>query len=117
MPWLLPLLALLAFATAPHPGAAAEPASRSLPAHQVADPAAPPVTAKNLLASERFWPYHVALPKAWKPPGSQQALPAGTRGVLIRVEREGLARVDFGRDGLVEVPVDATDLVAQAERV
>ena len=82
-----------------------------------AAPAAPPVTAESLYANERFWPYHVALPQAWTPPGQEQALPAGTRGVLIRVEREGLARVDFGREGLFEVPVDATDLVAQAERV
>jgi hypothetical protein len=101
---LLPLLALLCSATAPLPGAAA-------------DPTAPPVTVKNLLASERFWPYHVALAKAWTPPGQPQALPAGTRGVLIRVESADLARVDFGRDGLFAVPVDATDLVAQAERV
>ena len=115
---LLPLLVLLCLATASPPAAAAEPApSPSLPAHRAADPAAPPVTAKNLLASERFWPYHVALTRAWQPPGAPKALPAATRGVLIRVEREGLARVDFGRDGLYAVPVDATDLVAQAERV
>ena len=38
-------------------------------------------------------------------------------GVLIRVEASGLARIDFGRDGLYEVPVGATDLVERANRI
>ena len=59
----------------------------------------------NLLESERFWPYQVALGKD------------GAIGVLIRVEGGGVARVDFGRDGLRSVPVAATDLVARANRI
>ncbi len=69
------------------------------------------VTEQNLLASERFWPYHVALTQPF------ESLPSGTRGVLIRLETAGVARIDFGRDGLFEVPVAATDLVAAANRV
>ncbi len=95
---------LLWIATSPLRGAAA-------------DPAAPAVTPKNLFASERFWPYHVALVHAWKPDERAQPLRAGTSGVLIRVEPGGMARIDFGRDGLYAVPVGETDLVAQAERV
>jgi hypothetical protein len=111
----LPLLMLVCLATASPPGAAAEEqAAPSLPAWHVADPTAPRVTAENLLASERFWPYHVALVAALT---GQQPLPAGTRGVLIRVEPGGVARVDFGRDGVRTVPLAATDLVAQAELV
>ena len=59
----------------------------------------------------------MALVEAWTPPDKQTPLPVGTRGVLIRVEPAGLARVDFGRDGLHVVPIGKTDLVAQAERV
>lgn len=69
------------------------------------------VTERNLLASERFWPYHVGLTKPF------QALRPGTTGVLIRVETSSVARIDFGRDGLFEVPVAATDLVDRANRV
>jgi hypothetical protein len=59
----------------------------------------------------------VALIEAWKPAGRTQALPKGSRGVLIRVETSGLARIDFGRDGQHEVPLGATDLLANANRV
>jgi hypothetical protein len=88
-----------------------------LPVHVAKDASAPEVNAANLLANERFWPYQVALAKAWKPAGSAEALAAGAVGVLIRVEASGEARVDFGRDGLFDVPVAATDLVARANQV
>lgn len=81
----------------------------SLPLSLGAEGAA--VTEQNLLASERYWPYHVALTKPHAP------LRAGTTGVLIRVETAGAARIDFGRDGLREVPVASTDLVERANRV
>ena len=42
---------------------------------------------------------------------------AGNVGVLIRVEAPGVARVDFGRDGLHEVPVVKTDLVERANQI
>lgn len=90
---------------------------RELPAHEVADPDAPAVTAANLLDSERFWPYQVALVRPWGPGGSGATLPTEFPGVLVRVESPTLARIDFGRDGVHEVPIDATDLVARAERV
>jgi hypothetical protein len=92
-------------------------AGGDLPEHHAADAGAEPVTARNLLANERFWPYQVGLAKAWKPPGRAEPLPSDIPGVLIRVEASGVARIDFGRDGLYEVPVDATDLVELANRV
>lgn len=88
-----------------------------LPIHRVADPSAPPVTAENLLASERFWPYRVTLAKAWQPEGAAKPLKAGSVGVLVRVETSGAVRADFGRDGLYEVPLDATDLLEGANLV
>jgi len=89
----------------------------TLPDHRVADPTAASVTEQNLLANERFWPYHVELTKPWQAAGRPQPLPAGTMGVLIRVEASGIARIDFGRDGLYEVPIEATDLVEDANRI
>jgi len=75
------------------------------------------LTEANLLANERYWPYHVKLVDPWKPAASEQLLRAGTRGVLIRVEASGLARIDFGRWGLHDVPVVKTDLLASANRI
>lgn len=90
--------------------------------NQAAKPAAAQVdaaavTEKNLMANERFWPYHVALTEAWQPAGREKPLRQGRRGVLIRVEDSGLVRIDFGRHGLYEVPVGETDLVERANRV
>jgi hypothetical protein len=85
------------------------------------EPAAPPaegVTASNLLESERFWPYRVALTAPWPEQASpEEALPPGLTGVLIRVEASGRPRIDFGKWGKHEVPVERTDLLARANRV
>jgi hypothetical protein len=59
----------------------------------------------------------VALVQAWQPPGGQKPLGKGTRGVLIRVETAEVARVDFARSGLHDVPIAATDLLANANRI
>jgi hypothetical protein len=87
------------------------------PGARVADAQAAAVTERNLLASERFWPYRVELRRPWRPAGRRQPLLPGAAGVLIRVEASGVARIDFGRDGLYEVPVRATDLLQRANRV
>lgn len=88
-----------------------------VPAYRAEDAAAAVVTRENLLASERFWPYQVALVRPWTASPGGVSLPAGASAVLIRVEPSGAARLDFGRDGLFEVPVDATDLLERANRV
>jgi hypothetical protein len=87
--------------------------AKDLPPYLASDAHAPAVTPKNLLASERFWPYQVTLTRASGAP----PVAAGTTGVLIRVESETLARIDFGRDGLRTVPIADTDLAQLAERV
>ncbi len=103
-----------------------KPDAASAPvAHEAAKPEAvseaaekgPEVTPANLFEQERFWPYHVALVEAVGPLGGEKTLRAGQRGVLVRVEPSGFARVDFGRHGLHRVPIAATDLVAQANRL
>lgn len=85
--------------------------------YRAADPAAPVVTAGSLLGSERFWPYRVALRSDFTPPGGAAPLPAGTMGILVRVEDSGRARIHFGRDGRHELPVERTNLVEEANRV
>jgi hypothetical protein len=75
------------------------------------------VSEANLLASERFWPYHVRLVRDWQPPGSPKPIRKGTIGVLIRVENAGRARVDFSRSGLRDVPIAETDLLENANRI
>jgi len=94
----------------------ARPAEK-LREHGAEDAAAPVVTEGNLLESERFWPYELALTGSWQPAGRARPLSPGVLGVLIRVESSGAALVDFGRDGRHEVPVGATDLVERANRI
>ena len=100
----------------------------SLPAHAAPESEAPSaspvaraelgeVTQQSLLESERYWPYHVTLVEPSKPDGREKPLAKGTSGVLIRVERSGMARIDFGRHGLYEVPVAQTDLIQGANQV
>lgn len=117
-------LALLALAPTASPGAEAGDghATTDVPAYDARDPEAAPVTAANLLESERFWPYRAALVRPPRGAAAARPLPdrpppVGPEGVLIRVEPGGIARIDFGRDGLHAVPVDATDLVERANRI
>lgn len=75
-----------------------------------------PVTAGSLLLRDELWPFRVELLRPVVPVDGSGAL-APMPGVLVRVEPGGVARVDFGRFGRHEVPVDATDLVERANRV
>ena len=94
-----------------HAGVRNAAPSGGLPEYHAEDPRAPEVTSKGLLESEHFWPYQTALTKPFK------AVPVGSLGVVIRVEPGELARVDFGRDGIYDVPVSATDLVERSNGV
>src|SRR5262245_33793509 len=109
------LLALIGSLPAQAAQGPAKASAASKPGAKRAD--AGEVTAKNLLESERYWPYHVVTVQPWKPMDAEKPLAKGTRGVLIRVEPSGLARIDFGRNGIYEVPVSATDLIAAANQV
>jgi hypothetical protein len=85
--------------------------TRDVPEHHAEDRSAAAVTADTLLENERFWPWRVTLLRPWK------SLRAEATGVLIRVEPEGVARIDFGRDGVHEVPISGTDLVERTNGV
>jgi hypothetical protein len=71
------------------------------------------VTEENLLSSERFWPYRVAITKR----DLSSPLVVGSEGVLIRVEEGSRARIDFGRDGVHTLPVPITNLLAESNKV
>lgn len=86
-------------------------------AYIAADPGAAAVTEKSLLASERFWPYQVALTSPWQAKGQSAPFRAGTLGVLVRVEPGGKARIDLGSEGRFLVPVGKTDLLQRANAV
>lgn len=73
--------------------------------YEIADPSAETITPENLLANERFWPYRVA------------RLSDGNQGVLLWTQPDGQARVDFGRDGIHNLPVAHTDLIPRANRL
>ena len=97
--------------------AVAEPPGEVLPVYDAAAPEEPRITEAALLDAERFWPYRVALTSAWRSEAAATTLREGTVGVLIRAQQGGLARVDFGRHGLYELPVARTDLVERANQV
>ncbi len=82
-----------------------------------ADPAAPAVTAKSLLASERFWPYQVELVRPWTSAPDRSPFRKGTLGVLVRVEDQHRLRLDFGSEGRFSVPIETTDVVRRANEI
>ena len=74
------------------------------------------VTAENLMASEQYWPYHVSITTNW-PSSEVPTIRAGRHGVLVRVQPDGLVRLDFGGDGRYEVPLASTNLIERANEV
>ncbi len=76
------------------------------------------ITATNLLEHERSWPNIAALVEPWTPPGDSVPLKKGHRGALIRVLEDGRrVRIDFGRHGEHDIPIEATDVVERANEV
>jgi hypothetical protein len=75
------------------------------------------ITQATVYENERYWPAIVALTKEWLPPGETKPLKTQYRGTLVRVEADGRVRIDFGRHGRHETPMDHTDLVQRANEV
>jgi hypothetical protein len=108
---------LLALLVASFPGLGRSQPYVEPPVYDAADPSAPAVTAETVIESDRFWPYQITLTRPFAPPRRAEALAAGSRGTLVHVERRGVARIDFGRDGKYEVPIDHTNLIERADRI
>ena len=94
--------------------ALALPASAQLD-YASADPEAPEITSATLYDNDRFWPYQVRLVAPIEANG--RSLASGLQGVLIRVQPGGTARIDFGRDGIADVPLARTNIVSEANAV
>jgi len=114
---LLAALLVGVLAAASVPAAAQMRAGGGIARHAAADPSAPAVTADTLPLEDRFWPFRVRMTSAWVPPGGTEPVPLDRPGVLVRVNDDGTARVDFASRGRFEVPIDRTDLVERANRV
>ncbi|MGH0032082.1 MAG: hypothetical protein ACQGVC_20010 [Myxococcota bacterium] len=121
LPYRLLFLILLSGLAAPALAALGDSPARAVTEENLApyvsaEPDAPPVTAANLLENDRFWPFHVRPVVDWTPPGADAPLykrPA----VLVRVNADGTVRLDFGRHGKYELPIEATDVVERANQV
>jgi hypothetical protein len=75
------------------------------------------ITQANVYQNERYWPDIVALTQEWLPPSETMPLQEQYRGTLVRIEVDGRVRIDFGRHGKYDVPMDHTDLVQRANEV
>jgi hypothetical protein len=75
------------------------------------------ITQASVYENERYWPAIVALTKEWSAPGETKPLKAQYRGTLVRVEEDGRVRIDFGRHGRHDIPIDHTDLVQRANEL
>ena len=67
------------------------------------------------LSDSRNWPFYVSPRESTVIDGTR--LFAGVRGVLLRVEDDNTVVVDFGRDGIHRLPVESTNVIAQAEAI
>src|SRR5262245_36531694 len=82
--------------------------ARPSAASQTAATSGVAITQASVYENERYWPAIVALTEEWLPPGETKPLQAQYRGVLVRVEADGRVRIDFGRHGRYDVPMDHT---------
>jgi len=73
------------------------------------------MTADAVFDDSSSWPYRIALTEPFET--ESRTLPAGTTAVLIRLESPQRALVDFGRNGLHRIPVDATNITQQASAI
>ncbi len=66
---------------------------------------------------EAYWPARASLVRDWTPPGHDVALSVGSRAIVVRLEKGGRVRLDFGRNGRFSVPLEVTDVVARASAI
>jgi hypothetical protein len=91
----------------------AEPESVSLVGTPVPAPDGS-LTPEDLVLRDENWPHRVRLVEPWTPESGETLRPVG---VLLQVESPEAARIDFGSQGVHDVPVAVTDLVERANEV
>lgn len=72
-----------------------------------------PVTEKNVYDRSELWPFNVSIVDE----EGTQTSGGGFPGILLRIEEDGTALVDFGRDGRKRIPVENTDIVENANKI
>ena len=70
------------------------------------------LTEDNILEYSEYWPLRVSLL-----PDSDLNLGGGFPAILLRVEPEGFALLDFGREGQHKVAISKTDLLERAYQI
>lgn len=82
-----------------------------------AEPGAQTITLENLYRSERFWPYKVTLREPMPSPVTGRTISNRRPAILVRVLPDGRVRLDFAREGQLELPAAATDVIDVANRI
>lgn len=70
---------------------------------------------ESIAEQSEFWPPYLALKEAVHDDG--RVYKSGLKGVLIRVENDSKALIDFGRKGLLAVEIERTDFRERAEEI
>ena len=65
---------------------------------------------ENIFERSEYWPFRVT----WN---SEESIDKGFPGILIRLEDNETALLDYGRDGIHRVPADQTDIVERASEI
>ena len=77
----------------------------------------PTIPAAEVFAYEHAWPAIVVMTRAWPRQDSEVPLRARHRGSLVHALPDGRVRIDFGRHGVHEVPIEATDLLERIAEI
>lgn len=71
--------------------------------------------AASIVEQSKYWPPYVTMRETVEQDG--RVYKAGLKGVLIRVEDDSEAIVDFGRKGILRVAIKQTDLLENARKI
>lgn len=75
------------------------------------------MSSDELAKRSECWPERIATRVALTGETHGNTLRAGTEGMLVRIDPEGTALVDFGHNGIFSLSVSDTDVVERAERL
>lgn len=71
--------------------------------------------AETIVEQSKYWPPYVTMRETVEQ--DERVYKAGLKGVLIRVEDESEALIDFGRKGILRVAIKQTDLLEGARAI